>query len=207
MERLIQQEPQGVVVDIVVTLILPPRANATATPYSDKNAAPDSHQRHYKKLQSPLSETHRERQTGSNLFAMKAKANLPKRGLQGQYAQNLSTTMAKSIPLKTYLNTINSTVSLHTQNLPAPAVLPSSNPLTQRSPKTQNPNHQQQQQALPRLLLLQDCTHHHKYPPPAFLLGPFCHNRVHSTQCCSNGSKSSQNKGNHLARKPNQLNP
>ena len=144
-------------------------------------STPGSHQRHYKCCNRvPLSETQRERERDrQQLVRNEAKANLPMRGLQGQYAQNLSTTMAKSIPLKTYHNTTNSTVGLHTQKLPVPAVLRSSNPLTQRSPKTQNPNHQQQQ-ALPRLLLLllQDCTHHHKYPPPASVLGRFCHNRV-----------------------------
>jgi hypothetical protein len=102
----------------VVTLILPPPANATATPYSDKSAF-SLLLAHINGITSaaatePLTETHTERQT--DRLAMKLKPTLLMRGLQGQYAQNLSTTMAKSIPLKT----TNSTVSFHTQTKNSP---------------------------------------------------------------------------------------
>lgn len=144
MERLIQQEPQGVVVDIVVTLIFRPSCQCNGNTLLRQECCPwlTSTALQEAATVSPLRNTQRETDR-QQLVRNEAKANLPKRGLQGQYAQNLSTTMAKSIPLTTYPNTINSTVSLHTQNLPAPAVLPSSTPypnghLKPRTPTTNN---------------------------------------------------------------------
>jgi hypothetical protein len=122
------------------TLILPPPANVTATPYSDKNAFSLllDHITALQVLQQrPLSRTQRERERRQ---LVRNDANQPAKEMTSRAIYPKSKCDSSNInPSQTYPNTTNSAVSLHTQNLPAPAVFPSPDPLTQRSPKTHNP--------------------------------------------------------------------